>query len=121
MRAARPAVHFCWVGDIDANLKEWLAGEIAEGVAAGTLHMAGYRHDVSAFFSAADAFLLTSREDPFPTVAIEAMSVGLPVLAFDGSGGMAEFLKEEGLGYVVPYCDAPAMAARLKTMLQGGR
>ena len=120
MRATRPAVHFCWVGDIDANLKEWLAGEIAEGVAAGTLHMAGYRHDVSAFFSAADAFLLTSREDPFPTVAIEAMSVGLPVLAFDGSGGMAEFLKEEGLGYVVPYCDAPAMAARLKTMLQGG-
>ena len=83
--------------------------------------MAGYRNDVSAFFSAADAFLLTSREDPFPTVAIEAMSVGLPVLAFDGSGGMAEFLKEEGLGYVVPYCDAPAMAARLKAVAPRGR
>ncbi|MGO8800105.1 MAG: glycoside hydrolase family 99-like domain-containing protein [Roseiarcus sp.] len=118
MRSVRPAVHFCWVGDIDAGLREWLAGEIAEGVAEGTLHMAGYRNDVSAFFSAAAAFLLTSREDPFPTVALEAMSVGLPVLAFDQSGGIAEFLKEEGLGYVVPYCDAPAMAARLKGLLE---
>ena len=120
LRAARPAVHFCWVGDIDPNLREWLAGEIAEGVAAGTLHMAGYRADVSAFFSAADAFVLTSREDPFPTVAIEAMGVGLPVLAFEGSGGMAEFLMEEALGHIVPYCDAPAMAARLHTLLQEG-
>ncbi|MGA2794446.1 MAG: glycoside hydrolase family 99-like domain-containing protein, partial [Roseiarcus sp.] len=120
MRSMRPAVHFCWVGDIDSGLKEWLAGEIAEGVAEGTLHMAGYRNEVGAFFSAADAFLLTSREDPFPTVALEAMSVGLPVLAFDQSGGMAELLKEEALGYVVPYCDAPAMAARLKILLGEG-
>jgi glycosyltransferase involved in cell wall biosynthesis len=26
---------------------------------------------------------LTSREDPFPTVALEALSVGVPVVAFE--------------------------------------
>ena len=38
--------------------------------------MAGYRDDMDAVFSAADAFALTSREDPFPTVVLEALSAG---------------------------------------------
>ncbi|WP_158814050.1 glycoside hydrolase family 99-like domain-containing protein [Methylocapsa sp. S129] len=120
LRSTRPTTHFCWVGGIDPNLKEWLAGEMAEAIAAGTLHMVGYRSDVAAFFSAADALLLTSREDPFPTVALEAMSVGAPVIAFDRSGGIADFLKEEALGLVVPYCDAPAMAAELRKLIADG-
>ena len=120
LRSSQPTMHFCWVGGIDPNLKEWLADEMAEAIAAGTLHMVGYRSDVAAFFSAADALLLTSREDPFPTVALEAMSVGAPVIAFDRSGGIADFLKEEALGLVVPYCDAPAMARELEKLLADG-
>jgi glycosyltransferase involved in cell wall biosynthesis len=119
-RSARPSVHFCWVGGIDPSLKEWLADEMAEAIAAGTLHMVGYRSDVAAFFSAADALLLTSREDPFPTVALEAMGMGVPVIAFDRSGGIADFLREESLGLVVPYCDVPAMSAELRRLLAEG-
>jgi glycosyltransferase involved in cell wall biosynthesis len=118
--ARRPDAHFCWVGGIDPNLKEWLAGELADSIRTGTLHMVGYRNDVGAFFSAASAFLLTSREDPFPTVALEAMSVGAPVIAFDRGGGIADFLKEESVGHVVPYCDAPAMAMQLENLLAEG-
>ncbi len=121
LRAARPAVHFCWVGDMDPGLRDWLADEIAEAEATGLFHMAGYRNDVNVFLSAADAFLLTSREDPFPTVALEAMSVGVPVIAFERTGGIPEFLKAEALGIVVKYCDAPAMAAKLNTLLGGAR
>ena len=120
MRGVRPEVHFCWVGGIDIGLRDWLAGEIGDACAAGTFHMVGYRNDVNAFFAAADALLLTSREDPFPTVALEAMKAGVPVIAFDGSGGIPEFLKEEAVGIVVPYCDPTAMAAELKSLLSNG-
>jgi glycosyltransferase involved in cell wall biosynthesis len=116
----RSDIHFCWVGGMDPALREWLGDEIAAATATGTLHVAGYRDDVGTFFCAAEALLLTSREDPFPTVALEAMSVGVPVLAFDGSGGIAEFLKEEALGPVVPYCDAPAMAEALQNLIAEG-
>jgi len=114
---SRARVHCAWVGDIDPGLAEWLAAEIDAAKASGTFHMVGYRNDVNAFFSAADAFALTSREDPFPTVALEAMAAGVPVFAFDGSGGIPEVLKESGLGYVVPYCDVPALAAKLDSVL----
>jgi glycosyltransferase involved in cell wall biosynthesis len=116
-RRSQLGVHCAWVGGIDPVLAEWLAAEIEEANASGSFHMFDYRDDVDAFFSAADAFALTSREDPFPTVALEAMSAGVPVFAFDESGGIPELLKGNALGYVVPYCDVPAMAAKLDSVL----
>ena len=82
--------------------------------------MAGYRDDMHAVFSAADAFALTSREDPFPTVVLEALSVGLPVVAFDRSGGIPDMLRDTRQGVVVPYGDLTAMAAAVTTELNAG-
>lgn len=118
-RSWRPRIHFCWVGGIDPGLQAWLADEIREAEKSKTFHMVGYRDDVEAFFSAANAYLLTSREDPFPTVALEAMGVGVPVIAFEDTGGIPEFLKEKSIGIVVPYCDTLAMAMQLGNVLRG--
>ena len=116
-KLSRSQVHFAWIGGIDPELAQWLSLEIEEAKASGSFHMAGYRNDVNAFFSAADAFALTSREDPFPTVVLEAMAAELPVVAFEGTGGIPELLKERALGYVVPFCDVPGMAAKLNGIL----
>ena len=120
LRSSRSDVHFVWVGGMDPGLQEWLATELAEAQATGTFHMPGFRKDMDAFYSAANAFILTSREDPFPTVVLEAMSVGVPVITFDKTGGIPEFLRENGLGHVVPYCDVPAMAAELNKLFRDG-
>ena len=74
----RDRVCLVWIGGIDPGLKDWLATEIADAEATGTFRMAGYRDDMDAVFSAADAFALTSREDPFPTVVLEALALGCP-------------------------------------------
>jgi glycosyltransferase involved in cell wall biosynthesis len=103
--------HFCWVGDIDQSLKQWMRQEIDDATQTGTFHMPGYRKDVSAFLSAADAFVLSSREDPFPSVVLEALYAGLPVMAFERSGGIPELLENHPLGHVVPFADTVAMAA----------
>ena len=113
-----PLTHFCWVGDIDPALANLLRTEISDAEQTGTFHMAGYRTDVSAFLSAADAFVLASREDPFPSVVLEALLAALPVLAFERSGGIPDLLRESPLGNLLPYADTAAMAVRLMALMR---
>lgn len=112
--------HFLWAGQIAQEAEAWLGGEIAAARATGTFHTPGLLQDVAPAFAAADVFLLTSREDPFPTVALEALSLGRPVVAFGDSGGIPEMLAETGAGVVVPYGDTIAMAAALHQARRDG-
>jgi glycosyltransferase involved in cell wall biosynthesis len=116
-REESSAVHLAWIGDIDPELSSWLAPEIAAAREAGTFHMMGYRNDIAAFFNAADAYALTSREDPFPSVILEALSVDLPCFVFDLAGGIPDLFRETGIGTVVPYADVLAMAEAIAEML----
>jgi glycosyltransferase involved in cell wall biosynthesis len=118
VRRQHPNVHFCWAGGIDPGLQEWLGPEISRAEATGRFHLAGFRSDMQALYSASDIYALTSREDPFPTVALEALSVGVPVVAFQDSGGIPGFLLKENVGRVVPYCDVPAMAQAVENFLR---
>jgi glycosyltransferase involved in cell wall biosynthesis len=43
-----------------------------------------------------DVFLMTSREDPFPLVCLEAAERGLPSLCFPGCGGIESFVRDGG-------------------------
>ncbi len=99
-----------WAGGIDPSLNEWLAQDIAAAEATGLFKMAGYRDDMAALFSAASVFALTSREDPLPTVVMEAISAGASVVAFDETGGIPDMLRGIGEGRIVPYGDVAAMA-----------
>lgn len=112
-RAARRRnrhVHLLWIGDVDPTIRGYLGHEIAAAEASGTFHLLGYRDDVADWLSAADLLLLTSREDAFPTVVLEALSAGTPVIAFEGSGGIPDLLLEHQAGDVVKLADAEAMA-----------
>ncbi len=56
-----------------------------------------------------DLFLLTSREDPFPLVMLEAAALGLPIVCFDATGGAPSFVEDDA-GAVVAHLDVEAMA-----------
>ncbi len=79
---------------------------------AGRLVMPGFTSDVDAFLAGADAMALTSREDPYPSVALEALQHGVPVVAFEGTGGVASVLRRE-LDSAVPQWDVEAFARRI--------
>lgn len=117
----RRRVHLCWLGGIDPALEGWLGDEIAGAKATGTFHVPGRRDDVGAFLRAADAYALTSREDPFPSVALEALAAGLPVAAFERSGGIPELLARSGAGAVVPYGDVTAMSEAISGAIRPPR
>ncbi|MBC6988292.1 glycosyltransferase family 4 protein [Hymenobacter sp. BT491] len=74
-----------------------------------TLRFVGSKANPHDYINAADVFVLTSREDPYPLVCLEAASLHKPVLCFADSGGMPEFVSQD-CGIVVPYLRSDLMA-----------
>jgi UDP-glucose:(heptosyl)LPS alpha-1,3-glucosyltransferase len=60
----------------------------------------GPRKDTAPFYAAADAFVLPTLYDPFPSVILEAMASGLPVIT-TAQCGAAEILTQGIDGYVL--------------------
>jgi glycosyltransferase involved in cell wall biosynthesis len=60
-------------------------------------------------------FLLTSREDPFPLVALESAWYHKPVICFDKGTGTAEFVKK-GTGIISPYMDINTLADNIEKL-----
>lgn len=54
-----------------------------------------------------DILLLSSREDPYPLVVLEAALQEIPVVCFEDAGGAPELIESDA-GFVVPYLDITA-------------
>jgi L-malate glycosyltransferase len=67
------------------------------------------------YLNMADGFVLTSREDPFPLVMIEAAALGKPIAAFN-SGGVAEFLLP-GMGGTVDSFNPTDLATLMRQIM----
>ena len=115
--AQRPDTHFVWVGHHDAEAFDQARRRIAEAGCESAFHFPGLVEAPDAFFAGADVFLLTSREDPFPLVVLDALDAALPIVAFKGGGGFVELL-ERDCGFLVPYLDVEAMAEAVVEILE---
>jgi glycosyltransferase involved in cell wall biosynthesis len=107
VRTERP-LKFIWLGDGE-DIPQCLAMARKLGVA-DIMLFPGHSEDVARDLHAADAFVLTSEEDPFPLVCMHGALAGAPVICFERAGGMPEF-SGQGAGTAVPFGDIPAMAA----------
>lgn len=72
------------------------------------------------YYSLADVFVNLTKVDSFPTVNMEAISCGTPVVTFD-SGGSRESVLEGKTGYVVPYGNVPLLMDRIKLIRKVGK
>ncbi|MGB3462373.1 MAG: glycoside hydrolase family 99-like domain-containing protein [Rhodanobacter lindaniclasticus] len=111
-----PSLHFVWVGHLDETLQNENAEAIAKGSLAGRFHFVGLDFDTDDYYAGSDLYALPSREDPFPSVVLESLSVGVPVVAFAGTGGGADLLRR-GVGAVVPAFDVEKYAAAIMALL----
>ncbi|MEJ7745161.1 MAG: rhamnan synthesis F family protein [Luteimonas sp.] len=110
-------VRFVWIGDPGhgGEYSFFLADQIQRAGLQHHVHFMDNTPLVEEVYNLSDMLLLTSRLDPLPGVAIEAMSHRLPVICFDRTTGIADVLAEHGMARecVVPYLDTAAMAARV--------
>ena len=114
--SACPDAYFVWAGKVDPTLARWLAHDLGALDVQDRLRFEAPRRDLSGIYAAADVLALTSREDPFPSVVLEAMASRLPVVLFENSGGITELVREAG-GSCVPYLDLDGMARELCRLL----
>lgn len=101
-------------GENEPNLR-MLAAEL--GIADRVL-FPGFHADPSPFYATADLFVLSSNHEGLPTVLIEALSFGLPVVSTDCPSGPAEILDNGRFGTLVPVGDAPALARAMGAALR---
>jgi O-antigen biosynthesis protein len=110
-------IHFVWVGTLAPEMKTESEAILSEGgAAAANVHLVGFRNDTGSFYAAASAFALTSREDPYPSTAIEALDAGTPVFMVAGTGGVAD-LAGDGAVTVLPDADPEGFARALMRLL----
>jgi glycosyltransferase involved in cell wall biosynthesis len=90
-----------------------LAGELNLDLGKDVL-FTGALSDVRPALAAADVFVLASvpRSEGAPTAIVEAMMMGLPVVATD-VGAVRELVDDGRTGFVVPPLDAQALAAAI--------
>ena len=74
------------------------------------------RDALAEIYSAADVFVNPTREDTFPTVNMEAVASGVPVVTFD-SGGSPEII-DESCGITVKKNDVDALEAAILRVLR---
>ncbi|UZW58520.1 glycosyltransferase family 4 protein [Lysobacter enzymogenes] len=100
----------------DAYREQVLAHAQARGVAE-QIHWTGFTRDVSAELARIDLFVLPSLYgEGLPMVLIEALSLGLPVVA-TANEGVPEVLADGRAGELVPPGDATALAAAIAALM----
>ena len=96
---------FVWIGGGAAPLMEKVRSAGLEG----RVLFVGDRRESRRYYYVGHVFLLSSREDPFPLVALEAANAALPVVCFAGAGDIPDLVGEE-CGAAVTYEDVTAAA-----------
>ena len=112
----RPNAYFAWIGPASPEQVLQFNHDVHLAGLGGRVFHTGAAARPADYFAAADAFVLTSREDSFPLACLEAAALGKPIVCFADAGGAPEFV-EDDCGFVVPYLDVAGMAERLIFLL----
>lgn len=111
-----PDLQLWMVGDgSERRALESLAAEL--GIAS-QIAFWGQQLDVAPYFSAADAFIMSSRSEGLPMSLLQAFSLGLPAIV-TGVGGMAEVVRLAEAGLTVSATDPAEMTAAILRLAAG--
>ena len=81
-----------------------------------SIHRTQNQKELAEIYSAADVFAMPTREENYPTVNMEAIACGTPVVTFD-TGGSPEMLDEK-VDRVVPVDDVNKMMSEIRKICE---
>lgn len=105
----------------DGNVRPELEELVADLGLSDDVAFLGYRpnEEVYKFMGHANVFALSSEWEGLPTVLIEALACGCPIVSTDCPSGPKEILANGKYGQLVPVGDPSALARGLSTTLDG--
>ncbi|MBT9591225.1 MAG: glycosyltransferase [Thiobacillus sp.] len=115
-----PNLHYLIVGggSPEGDMRAELDAQVSRLGLAERVHFLGplSPDDLKWPLSASEVFVLSTRNEGWANVFLEAMACGLPVVSTD-VGGNAEVVCRAALGSIVPFGDATALQAALNAAL----
>jgi colanic acid/amylovoran biosynthesis glycosyltransferase len=112
--ADHPDAQLWLVGD--GPLKPGIGALIKQILPPGRVRFLTGRTDLRPLLRQSAFLALSSRQEAFPNVILEAMAMGLPVVA-TRVGGLPELVISGETGWLVPSGNAPALAAAMSQLL----
>jgi len=109
----KPVV-FLWLGD--GEDKERLKAVAKSRGKEDVILFPGQLPHAARLIAVADIFFLSSREDPFPLVCLEAAQFAIPIVCFDKVTGITSFVKHNA-GIIVPEISVSLAAQAIKFLL----
>ncbi|MFH1778036.1 MAG: glycosyltransferase family 4 protein [Candidatus Omnitrophota bacterium] len=109
-----PDTKFILVGD--GILRKKIEQRIRQYNLEGKIILTGWRRDVPEILSVMDVFVLTSKWEGLPVAIMEAMYMGVPVVA-NCVDGVQELVQDKVTGYLVSPGDIEGMANRVVELL----
>lgn len=106
-------IHFVWIGGV---LNEELKYDLLKSGFSNQIHFINHLPDASNYFSDFTVFCMTSREDPFPLVNLEAGLREIPIVCFNDAGGTVE-LVECYKNMIIPYGNIKLMSERIMELI----
>lgn len=101
----------------EGELKETLQSQIQTLGLQKNIFLKGYTNNINAEFAKSAFFVLSSRYEGFPMVLVEAMSLGMPSVAFDCPEGPAQLLADGG-GILVEKENVPKLTEAMIYMIE---
>ena len=112
--AAIPNVRFFIIGKGEL-MSELQALSVSLGIG-HALTFTGFRNDVGAFYKIADLFVMSSVQEGLGTAILDALALGIPVVAAN-AGGIPEVIKDGETGRLVEAANPQALAKGIIEML----
>lgn len=97
----------------EGSERPYLEGLVRELGLGENVALPGFAANPYAYMAAAGVFVLSSLYEGLPTVLIEAIAVGTPVVSTDCKSGPAEILSDGKYGKLVPVGDIRGLAAAI--------
>jgi glycosyltransferase involved in cell wall biosynthesis len=85
-------IKFIWLGPDSNKIQQYFEEDIKKLNLEDVVSFAGFQKDIWPFYNNANLFFLSSRQDSFPLVCLEAASSGLPIIYFPDAGGIKEMI-----------------------------
>ncbi len=105
-----------WVigaGPLEESLKEYCAKSNMEA----HIEFFGFREDIQRYLAQLDVIVIPSLHEGIPYTMLEAMSLGIPVVA-SAVGGIPEVIEDSVNGFLIPIKRPDEIVSRVRSILQ---